>query len=267
MPRIHLQSFSPFNPFMRKRREEKTWTYLYIFWFWSVLMARPFFVQLTLGLGMPVASQDKVVWTLTVTVTLSRPSAMDGGTGGEETITSPVLVGGASRKARVSFFTGTPTVDLQIHPFLLRPGLIGRHAQVPASVSHLSRVDVQWALLCKCVPAHTWRFSEGRGHVSCHNGNSDDLVLLCFEMHAWKVYLGLFPDKMVPCFLQVTRGGGTPLTMHSSTAGWLMFADTTWEPCLILGATDGVDRKYVYKFSPRQEVKSDSCGCWLLLYW
>lgn len=36
----------------------------------------------------------------------------------------------------------TPTIDLQIHPLLLRPGLIGRHAEVPAGVSHLGRVDV-----------------------------------------------------------------------------------------------------------------------------
>lgn len=40
------------------------------------------------------------------------------------------------------FFTRPPTVYLQIHPFLLRPSLIGRHAQVSAGVGHLSRVDV-----------------------------------------------------------------------------------------------------------------------------
>lgn len=45
---------------MRKERE-KTWINLYIFWFWSVLMGRPFLVQLTVGLGMPVASQERVV--------------------------------------------------------------------------------------------------------------------------------------------------------------------------------------------------------------
>lgn len=64
-----------------------------------------------------------------------------------------------------------------------------------------------------------------------------ETVMTCYSIISR--YLGLFPDKMAPCFLQVTRGGGTPPTTHSSTAGWLMFADTTWEPSLILGATDG----------------------------
>lgn len=78
-----------------------------------------------------------------------------------------------------------------------------------------------------------------------------------------RVYLGLFPDKMAPCFLQVTRGGGTPLTTHSSTAGWLMFADTAWEPFLILGATDRVNGKiHGYEFPCSQEVKHYSCGYW-----
>lgn len=62
-------------------------------------------------------------------------------------------------------------------------------------------------------------------------------------MHWPWIYLGLFPDKMAPCFLQVTRGGGTPLTMHSSTAGLLMFTDTAWEPCLIVGATERLNDK------------------------
>lgn len=53
---------------------------LYIFWFWSVLSSRPFFFQVTVGLGIPVASQDSVVWTLTVTVMLVGPWAMLGGT-------------------------------------------------------------------------------------------------------------------------------------------------------------------------------------------
>lgn len=57
------------------------------------------------------------------------------------------------------------------------------------------------------------------------------------------IYLGLFPDKMAPCFLQVTRGGGTPLTMHSSTAGLLMFTDTAWEPGSIVGATERLNDK------------------------
>lgn len=58
-------------------------------------------------------------------------------------------------------------------------------------------------------------------------------------------YLWLFPANMAPCFLQVTRGGGTPLTIHSSTAGLLMCTDTAWEPSLIVGATEGTDDKYI----------------------
>lgn len=47
--------------FNKKTKREKTWINLYIFWFWSVLMTRAFFVQLTEGLGIPVASHDSVV--------------------------------------------------------------------------------------------------------------------------------------------------------------------------------------------------------------
>lgn len=65
------------------------------------------------------------------------------------------------------------------------------------------------------------------------------------EIHRPWIYLGLFPDKMAPCFLQVTRGGGTPLTMHSSTAGLLMFTDTAWEPGLIVGATGRLNEKCI----------------------
>lgn len=61
-------------------KEEKTWLNLYIFWFWSVLRGRASLVHVTVGLGMPVASQDRVVWMFTVTVTLVGPSAIDGGT-------------------------------------------------------------------------------------------------------------------------------------------------------------------------------------------
>lgn len=54
--------------------------YLYEFWFWSTLRSCPFFLQLIDGLGIPVASQARVVWTFTVTVTLVGPRAIDGGT-------------------------------------------------------------------------------------------------------------------------------------------------------------------------------------------
>lgn len=62
MPKIP-QTFSHGHCSILKEKPERRekLDHLYIFWFWSVLMARPFFVQLTVGLGMPVASQDKVV--------------------------------------------------------------------------------------------------------------------------------------------------------------------------------------------------------------
>lgn len=66
---------------------------LYIFWFWSVLRAWVFLVQMTEGLGMPVASQDSVVWTFTVTVMLVGPSAMEGGTGEGENICAYCMLG------------------------------------------------------------------------------------------------------------------------------------------------------------------------------
>lgn len=67
------------------------------------------------------------------------------------------------------------------------------------------------------------------------------------KVHAW-IYLGLFPASTAPCFLQVTRGGGTPLTMHSSIAGLLMCTDTAWEPSLIVGATEGTGNKQIHSF-------------------
>lgn len=61
MPKI-LQTFSHGHCFILEKAERReNLDHLYIFWFWSVLMARPFFVQPTVGLGMPLASQDKVV--------------------------------------------------------------------------------------------------------------------------------------------------------------------------------------------------------------
>lgn len=55
---------------------------------------------------------------------------------------------------------------------------------------------------------------------------------------ATNFYLRLFPANTAPCFLQVTRGVGTPLTIHSRTVGWLTSTDTTWGPSLIDGATE-----------------------------
>ncbi len=43
-------------------------------------------VQRTEGLGIPVASQDSVVWIFTVTVMLVGPSVIEGGTGVKENI-------------------------------------------------------------------------------------------------------------------------------------------------------------------------------------
>ncbi len=60
------------------------------------------------------------------------------------------------------------------------------------------------------------------------------------------VYLWLFPANTAPCFLQVMRGRGTPLTMHSSTAGLLTCTDTAWEPSLIVGATEVTSQKYIF---------------------
>lgn len=56
--------------------------------------------------------------------------------------------------------------------------------------------------------------------------------------YAISLYLGLFPVNIAPCFLQVTRGGGTPSTIHSSTAGWSMCTETVGGPSLIVGATE-----------------------------
>jgi len=64
--------------------------------------------------------------------------------------------------------------------------------------------------------------------------------------------LWLFPANMAPFFLQVTRGGGTPLTIHSSTAGLSTCTDTIWEPSLIVGATEGTcvytERLFYFSF-------------------
>ena len=64
---------------------DEAWRDLNMFWFCSVLSGRPSLLQATLGLGMPVASQDRVVWTFTVTVRFVAPSATEGelGTPGE----------------------------------------------------------------------------------------------------------------------------------------------------------------------------------------
>lgn len=67
--------------------------------------------------------------------------------------------------------------------------------------------------------------------------------------HDLWLYLGLFPASMAPCFLHVTRGGGTPFTMHSSTAGLFMCTDTVWEPSLIVGATEGTGDRYIFIYS------------------
>ena len=50
------------------------------FCIWSTLRGWPFLLQVITGLGIPVVSHGKVVWTFTVTVMLTGPGATDGGT-------------------------------------------------------------------------------------------------------------------------------------------------------------------------------------------
>ncbi|TNN56510.1 hypothetical protein EYF80_033236 [Liparis tanakae] len=121
--------------------QSELWTDLYRFWFWSVSRARPFFLQPTVGLGTPAASQASV----TVTVTSERPAAMEGATERREPETG--------RRVLLLVCTGAPpTVHLQVHSPALRPGPVGRHTQVAPAVGHLGRAHVQRAVLCERVP-------------------------------------------------------------------------------------------------------------------
>lgn len=121
------------------------------------------------------------------------------------------------------------TIHLQIHSLALSPCLICCHTQVATSVGHLSRVNEQRAVFCKCVSTHIHR----QGHVLNLTWHRARKFLLCHV-----TYLGLFPASTAPCFLHVTRGGGTPLTTHSSTTGLSMCTDTVCGPSLIVGATE-----------------------------
>lgn len=146
---IKCTSCTEFFIFKIRKEREKTWINLYIFWFWSVLMVWPFFCQLTVGLGIPVASQGRVVCTLTTTVTSVRLSAMEGGTARREAGNS------------VTVLLRNPVRLNQAHEYLKKQNthniLAGRLSCAESQLDlwpYTDNVQCQSPELCGCATIH-----------------------------------------------------------------------------------------------------------------